>query len=42
MLFEYPFAQAAHFWTLKDGKVIGFQQYLDTQQLNDALNKYHK
>ena len=32
-------AQAAHLWTLKDGKVIAFQQYVDTKQLNDANNK---
>ncbi len=32
-------AQAAHFWTLKDGKVTAFQQYVDTKQLNDATNK---
>jgi len=32
-------AQAAHLWTLKDGKVIGFQQYVDTKQLHDANNK---
>jgi steroid delta-isomerase-like uncharacterized protein len=32
-------AQAAHFWTLKDGKVTAFQQYVDTKQLNDAANK---
>ena len=31
-------AQAAHLWTLKDGKVIGFQQYVDTKQLADAMN----
>ena len=31
-------AQAAHFWTLKDGKVTAFQQYVDTKQLNDAFN----
>lgn len=29
-------AQAAHLWKLKDGKVIGFQQYVDTKQLADA------
>lgn len=29
-------AQAAHLWTLKDGKVIAFQQYVDTRQLNDV------
>lgn len=32
-------AQVAHLWTLNDGKVIAFQQYVDTKQLNDALNK---
>lgn len=26
-------AQAAHLWTLKDGKIVGFQQYVDTKQL---------
>lgn len=32
-------AQVAHLWTLKDGKVIAFQQYVDTKQLHDALSK---
>jgi len=32
-------AQAAHLWTLKDGKVTGFQQYVDTKQLDEAKNK---
>ena len=32
-------AQVAHFWTLKDGKVVAFQQYMDTKKINDALNK---
>jgi uncharacterized protein len=32
-------AQVAHFWTLKDGKISCFQQYVDTKKLNDALNK---
>jgi ketosteroid isomerase-like protein len=31
--------QAAHLWTLKDGKVIAFQQYVDTKQLDDAMSK---
>ena len=31
-------AQAAHFWTLKVGKVVAFQQYVDTKKLHDALN----
>lgn len=29
--------QAAHLWTLKDGKVTNFQQYVDTKQLADAF-----
>ena len=32
-------AQAAHLWTLKDGKVIAFQQYVDTKKLDEAFNK---
>ena len=31
--------QAAHLWTLKDGKVTNFQQYVDTKQLADAFGK---
>ena len=31
--------QAAHLWTLKEGKVIAFQQYVDTKQLADAFGK---
>nr|MBI1229475.1 ketosteroid isomerase [Cytophagales bacterium] len=30
-------AQVAHLWTLKDGKVIAFQQYVDTKKLHDAI-----
>jgi len=29
--------QAAHLWTLKDGKVVGFQQYADTEQINNSI-----
>jgi hypothetical protein len=29
-------AQVAHLWTLKDGKVTAFQQYVDTKKLADA------
>lgn len=29
-------AQVAHLWTIKDGKVTAFQQYVDTKQLADA------
>ncbi len=32
-------AQVAHLWTLKDGKITAFQQYVDTKQLNDAEQK---
>jgi len=32
-------AQVAHFWTLKDGKVVGFQQYVDTKKLHDATHQ---
>jgi ketosteroid isomerase-like protein len=34
---NYYNAQVAHFWTLKDGKVVAFQQYVDTKKLHDAL-----
>jgi hypothetical protein len=30
-------AQFAHHWTLKDGKVIQFQQYADTKQVAEAI-----
>lgn len=32
-------AQAAHLWSLKNGKVIAFQQFVDTKQLYDMINK---
>jgi len=31
--------QMAHLWTLKDGKIIAFQQYADTKGINDAMNE---
>jgi uncharacterized protein len=31
-------AQVAHFWKLKGGKVIDFQQYVDTKKLSEALH----
>lgn len=31
--------QMAHLWTLKDGKVIAFQQYADTKGIADAMAK---
>ncbi len=30
-------AQACHVWRLRNGKVTGFQQYVDTAQLFDAM-----
>ncbi|UKM66340.1 ester cyclase [Flavobacteriaceae bacterium GSB9] len=32
-------AQAAHLWTLDNGKVVAFQQYVDTKKLNDVSKK---
>ena len=31
--------QAAHLWTLNNGKVVAFQQYADTKKLHDATNQ---
>ena len=30
-------AQVAHVWDLRDGKIVRFQQYVDTAQLQSAL-----
>ena len=30
-------AQGCHVWGLRDGKVVRFQQYVDTAQLRDAM-----
>ncbi|CAM4127815.1 nuclear transport factor 2 family protein [Gillisia limnaea] len=32
-------AEVAHLWTLRDGKIIAFQQYVDTKKLADAEKK---
>ena len=32
-------AQVAHLWTLRNGKVVAFQQYVDTKKLHDAINE---
>ena len=29
--------QAAHVWTLKDGKAVAFQQYIDTLAVSRAM-----
>ena len=31
--------QMAHLWTLKNNKIIQFQQFADTKGINDAINK---
>lgn len=31
-------AQVAHLWTLKDGKIVAFQQFVDTKKLADSEN----
>ena len=31
--------QMAHLWTLKDGKIISFQQFADTKGITDAMSK---
>jgi ketosteroid isomerase-like protein len=30
-------AQACHVWKLRDGKIVSFQQYADTAQLQDVM-----
>ena len=30
-------AQAAHLWTLKDGKIVKFQQYIDTKHVAEVI-----
>ncbi|MEM0518222.1 MULTISPECIES: nuclear transport factor 2 family protein [Aequorivita] len=32
-------AQVAHLWTLKNGKVVTFQQFLDTEKVAEAMEK---
>jgi ketosteroid isomerase-like protein len=32
-------AQVAHLWTLENGKITAFQQFVDTKKLNDAMTK---
>lgn len=32
-------AQVAHLWTLNDGKITAFQQYVDTKKLYDAMKQ---
>ena len=33
-------AQFAHFWQIKDGKAVGFQQYTDTAQAQRVMNTH--
>ena len=32
-------SQTAHLWTLKDGKIVAFQQFTDTMQAVEAINQ---
>jgi len=32
-------AQFAHIWTLQDGRIVRFQQYTDTAQASDAIER---
>ena len=32
-------SQVAHLWTLKGGKIMSFQQYTDTKQVNDVVRE---
>ena len=32
-------ARVAHVWKLKDGKIISFEQFVDSQPVNNAINK---
>lgn len=31
-------ARVAHVWKLKDGKIISFEQFVDSKMVNDAMN----
>jgi len=31
-------ARVAHVWELKDGKIISFEQFVDSQMVNNAVN----
>lgn len=31
-------ARVAHVWKLKDGKIMSFEQFVDSKMVNDAMN----
>ena len=31
-------ARVAHVWKLKDGKIISFEQFVDSKMVNDSMN----
>ena len=35
-------ARVAHLWILKDNKIISFEQFVDSQTVNDAIAAEHK
>lgn len=34
---KYFEARVAHLWKLKDGKIVSFEQFVDSQPVNDAI-----
>jgi len=34
---KYFEARVGHLWKLKDGRIIGFEQFADSQPVNDAI-----
>lgn len=34
---KYFEARVAHLWKLKDGKIVSFEQFVDSQTVNDSL-----
>jgi len=35
---KYFEARVAHLWKLKDGKIISFEQFVDSQPVNNSMN----
>ena len=36
---KYFEARVAHLWKLKDGKIISFEQFVDSQPVNNSMNE---
>jgi ketosteroid isomerase-like protein len=39
---RYFEARVAHVWKLKDGKIISFEQFVDSQTVNNAITGYQR